>query len=193
VVETKPKERIAPVRGLHLTPGFAALFLSLVLQACLQGGSNREHCHGMKMIESTKLLTRGDRNFELSTVPEDSAFTDGLCSVQFQLSFGFDKDSLQALARPAGPFAMPLTGLQEPTLFFMNDTVLPFDGWHTYLPPYLAAGFDSTHFYLSVFPEPKGPTRRGVYSIRTSLSSSVLGGDSSVLVKARIRYQNGTY
>jgi hypothetical protein len=181
------------MRDIALNPMRAVILLPFLLQGCLQGGSNLEHCNGMKMIESTKLLTPGDRNFELSTAPEDSAFTDGLCSVQFQLSFGFDKDSLQALALPAGPFAMPLTGLQGPALFFMNDSLIPFDGWHTYVPPDVAAAFDSTHFYLSTFPSPQGSSRRGVYSIRTSLSSFVLSADSSVLVKARIRYQNGTY
>jgi hypothetical protein len=174
----------------------AALFVSILLQACFpQGESDSMHCGSMKTIELTKLLTPNDRDFELSTAPENSAFTDGLCSMQFQLVFGFEGDSLQAAAFPAGPFAMPLTGLNapRPTLFFMEDTVDVFDGWHTYLPAWNAVGFDSTHFYLSTFPYPKGTSRRGVYSIRTSLAPSVNNPDSSIRVMARIRYQNGTY
>jgi hypothetical protein len=173
-------------------PLYCSLFAaSAFFQGCLQGGGTTEHCNSMITIESTKLLTPSDRNFELSTTIEDSAYTDGLCSVQFQLSFGFDKDSLQTLAFPAGPFAMPLTGLEGPTLFYMNDSVV-FSGWH-YIREYVVADFDTTLHYLSTFPHPRGPSQRGVYSIRTSLSPTVLSEDSTVYVRARIRYQNGTY
>jgi hypothetical protein len=188
-------------RGLSVRSAIlslSALLLASWIQGCLlsQDGGNAQHCSNMHVVEATKLLTPTDSVFELSTAPEDSAFTDGICPVQFQLSFGFDKDSLQALANAAGPFAMPLKGLNEnaPSLFFMNDTQNVFTKWHTYLQRGLTFnGFDSTLHYLSTFPHPQGPSRRGTYSIRTSLSSLVTNPDSSVFVKARIRYHNGTY
>lgn len=167
--------------------------LGMLLQGCTGGDGTTRYCGEMQSIELTKVLTPSDRSLELSTAPGDSAFTDGVCSVQFQLSFGFDDDSLQALSVPAGPLAMPLSelaGNSVPNLFFMNDSVRQFSGWHTYLPN--PAFFDSTLHYLSTIPHPEGTARRGTYSIRASLSPTVMNADSSVIVRARIRYQNGT-
>ena len=90
-----------------------AFLAAALLQGCIsqdEGPASGGVCGVMQTLESEKLLTPADRDFEFSTTLEDRAFTTGLCAVHFQLSFGFENDGLQARAAAAGPYAMPLAG-----------------------------------------------------------------------------------
>ncbi|MCD6023604.1 MAG: hypothetical protein K0Q91_520 [Fibrobacteria bacterium] len=167
--------------------------IGMTLQGCTGGDdSTTRYCGVSEAVETEKVLTPANPSLELSTAPGDSAFTDGVCGVQFQLSFGFADDSLQALAFSDGPFAIPLAGLvgNSPNLFFMNDSVRQFSKWSDFRPPVHA--FDTTLHFLSTWTHPEGPARRGTYTIRASLSPTITNPDSSVYVRARIRYYKGT-